>query len=203
MLKVHQQVYKHAVADKGLRSMLVPNELPTNDMLAATDVLVTDYSSIFIDFLATGRPVLFFTPDLADYENRRGFYLPFEDWPGPVCRELDELVANIKQLNTGGDDDPALVYRDKYTAARERYCADEDGAATARVIDVVFRGNEKDHDVRRGLLRRPDLGAHPPRRHVAQRHHAVGVVPARQHRPRALRRLRDVPDHLPARTAAT
>ena len=93
LLKVHQQVYKHAIADKGLQSMLVPNELPTNDMLAVTDVLITDYSSIFIDFLATGRPVLFYAPDIAEYESSRGFYLPFEDWPGPVCREIDELVA--------------------------------------------------------------------------------------------------------------
>jgi CDP-glycerol glycerophosphotransferase len=151
LLKVHQQVYKHAIADKGLQAMLVPNELPTNDMLSVTDVLITDYSSIFIDFLATGRPVLFYAPDIAEYESSRGFYLPFEDWPGPVCREIDELVARIKHLNTGSDEDPSIIYRDKYEAARRRYCTDEDGGAANRIIDIVFRGKESEYDVRRGF----------------------------------------------------
>ncbi len=57
LLKVHQHVYKFAMAHKDMREILVPNDIPTNEVLAATDVLVTDYSSIFIDFLATGRPV--------------------------------------------------------------------------------------------------------------------------------------------------
>jgi CDP-glycerol glycerophosphotransferase (TagB/SpsB family)/glycosyltransferase involved in cell wall biosynthesis len=151
LLKVHQQVYKHAIADKGLRTLLVPNDLPANDMLAVTDVLVTDYSSIFIDFLATGRPVLFYTPDIDEYESSRGFYLPFSEWPGPVCRELDEIVGHLKSLNSGGDDDAAVIYRDKYEAARQRYCAREDGQAARRVIDVVFRGKESQYDVRRGF----------------------------------------------------
>ena len=140
LLKVHQQVYKHAIADPALRDILVPNEIPANEMLGATDVLVTDYSSIFIDFLATGRPVLFFAPDIADYEATRGLYLPSAHWPGPVSRDLDQLVAEIKHLGSGSDDDPAVRSAAAYRAARERYCAREDGHAAERVVDAVFRG---------------------------------------------------------------
>jgi CDP-glycerol glycerophosphotransferase len=149
LLKVHQQVYKHAVAEKGLRDFLVPNDVPTNNVLAVTDVLITDYSSIFIDFLATGRPVLFYVPDIAKYESSRGLYLPLEEWPGPLCRELDELIGHIKRLDSGGEDDPAIAYADAYAAARERYCTLEDGQAANRIIDVVFRGRTADRDVRR------------------------------------------------------
>ncbi|HEY7007882.1 MAG TPA: CDP-glycerol glycerophosphotransferase family protein, partial [Jatrophihabitantaceae bacterium] len=151
LLKVHQQVFKHAVVDDALRTLLVPNDVATNDMLAVTDVLITDYSSIFIDFLATGRPILFFTPDMNDYESSRGLYVPPSGWPGPVCSELDDLVAHIKRLNTGTADDPVRVYADAYAIARDRYCPREDGHATERLIDAVFRGNEAHYDVRRGF----------------------------------------------------
>jgi CDP-glycerol glycerophosphotransferase len=151
LLKVHQQVYKHAIIEKDLRDILVPNDVPTNDVLAVTDVLVTDYSSIFIDFLATGRPILFYAPDIAQYESSRGLYLPLEQWPGPISRELDELVGQIKRLNTGDDGDAAVAYAGQYAAARERYCAREDGQASRRIIDIVFRGHAAGHDVRRGF----------------------------------------------------
>lgn len=148
LLKVHQQVHKHARTDAELRDFLVPNDVPTNEVLGVTDVLVTDYSSVFIDFLATGRPVLFYTPDLDDYGSSRGLYLPSEEWPGPVCRDLDELVGRIKQLGSNGAEDPAVSHADAYAAARERYCTREDGAAAARVVDVVFRGKTDGYDVR-------------------------------------------------------
>ena len=140
VLKVHQQVYKHAVDDPALREILVPNELPTNEVLGMTDVLITDYSSIFIDFLATGRPVLFFAPDLDDYAANRGLYLPVEDWPGPISRAVDGLVADINALGTGSAQDAAVTHADRYRSARERYCAREDGQAAERVVDIVFRG---------------------------------------------------------------
>jgi CDP-glycerol glycerophosphotransferase len=148
LLKVHQLVYKYAVQDPQLRDMLVPNEVPTNDVLAVTDVLVTDYSSIFMDFLATGRPILFFTPDLGTYEGARGLYLPLEQWPGPICTDIATLARNINALGTGAADDPAVAYSDAYAVAQKRYCSAEDGGAADRVIDIVFRGRETGYDVR-------------------------------------------------------
>ena len=56
LLKVHQQVYAFAAAEPRLAGRLVPNHLPTNAVLGITDVLVTDYSSIFFDFLARADP---------------------------------------------------------------------------------------------------------------------------------------------------
>lgn len=148
LLKVHQRVYKFAAADPDLRGILIPNEMPTNDVLAVTDVLVTDYSSIFIDFLATGRPVLFFTPDLNTYEDSRGLYLPLDQWPGPICPSVGELAGRLNALDTGALDDPAVAFADNYAAAQKRYTAREDGGAAQRIIDIVFREQEEGYDVR-------------------------------------------------------
>ena len=151
LLKVHQQVYKHAKDVADIREILVPNDLPTNEVLAVTDVLITDYSSIFIDFLATGRPVLFFAPDLREYRSTRGLNLPADQWPGPVTSDLDELIGYVKNLHTGAADDPVVAYTDQYATARERYCARENGSAANDVIDIVFRGRAAGPNVRRNF----------------------------------------------------
>jgi CDP-glycerol glycerophosphotransferase len=148
LLKVHQRVYRFAHADPAVRSALIPNEVPANEVLAVTDVLVTDYSSIFIDFLATGRPVLFYTPDLDEYAATRGLYLPPEQWPGPVSRDLAHLVTQLANLGSGDKQDPSAAYAAAYATARGRYCAHEDGGAAARVVDIVFRGARAGYDVR-------------------------------------------------------
>ena len=58
-----------------------------NELLLATDVLITDYSSLMFDFANTGRPMLFFTYDLEHYRDAlRGFYFDFERMPGPLLR---------------------------------------------------------------------------------------------------------------------
>lgn len=151
LLKVHQKVYERARNDPALRGVLVPNNIPTNDVLSVTDAVITDYSSIFIDFLVTGRPVLFYTPDLDDYAASRGLYLPPEQWPGPVCREIEQLVRHINDLGSGSDTDPSAAYAEAYETARMRFCAREDGNAAARIVDIVFRGATRDYDLRSGF----------------------------------------------------
>lgn len=148
LLKVHQQVYEFALEHPELADILVPNEIPSNEVLGVTDVLVTDYSSIFFDFLATGRPVLFLAPDLGAYDGYRGFYLDPEDLPGPVVRTVDDLARLLAAVGTGDGDDPQVTHRRAYDDAREQFASKEDGAAAERVIDVVFRGSTREHDVR-------------------------------------------------------
>jgi hypothetical protein len=125
--------------------------MPTNAVLAFTNVLVTDYSSIFFDFLASGRPVLFLTPDINDYAYYRGLYLEPQQWPGPVVATVAELAAEINGLGAS-DQAPQNPH---YAEMRDLITSHEDGHATARVIDVVFRGNSQQHPL--GELTTPAL----------------------------------------------
>ena len=75
LLKVHQAVYRAVRERVGNADFLVSNEIPTNLVLAVTDLLVTDYSSVFFDFLVSGRPLVHFVPDLDEYVDGRGLYL--------------------------------------------------------------------------------------------------------------------------------
>lgn len=138
LLKTHQVVHAFAAHLPQIRRFLVPNEVPTNLVLGITDVLVTDYSSIFFDFLATGRPIAFLVPDIGDYSGYRGLYLTPDDWPGPVTETVAELAGELRTIDESGMKPDVLR---RYENARERFVAHEDGNATARVIDIVFRGN--------------------------------------------------------------
>ncbi len=148
LLKVHQRVYDFAVAQPQLRELLVPNDIPTNAALGLTDVLLTDYSSIFFDFLATGRPVLFYLPDEANYTETRGLYLPPDELPGPVSHDIADVAAQLMSVGSGGDGDPLVTHRDVYARTRAAFASREDGSASRRVVDVIFRGRTEGYDVR-------------------------------------------------------
>jgi len=150
LLKTHQSVHKLAADRPELKRLLVPNEIPTNLVLGASDLLVSDYSSIFFDFLRTGRPIVFFTPDLADYAGTRGLYFEPEEWPGPVyesAREVGEQIARI----AADDDRVPEEARERYAAMQERFTPCEDGHAAERVVDIVFRGARDGYRLRTGL----------------------------------------------------
>ncbi|MGO1590524.1 MAG: CDP-glycerol glycerophosphotransferase family protein [Ancrocorticia sp.] len=67
-----------------------------NDLYAVADVLITDYSSVFFDYAALCRPVVFFMKDLANYRDHlRGFYMDLEDLPGPVVLDEEDLITKL------------------------------------------------------------------------------------------------------------
>lgn len=105
------------------------------ELLLASDVLITDYSSVFFDWAVLGRPVLFFTYDLDRYRDvLRGFYLDFEAVaPGPLLRDNDELVGALKSL-----DEVEARYRDRLAEFRATYAPRDDGGASDRVLDAFF-----------------------------------------------------------------
>ncbi|CAN5525354.1 hypothetical protein BH10ACT4_BH10ACT4_00890 [soil metagenome] len=156
LLKTHQVVHRYASDIPGLAGRLVPNEIPSNVILGITDLLVTDYSSIFFDFLATGRPIFFLAPDLADYAGYRGLYIDPADWPGPVSETVDKLAAAVNEFDRVGVTGVAAA---NYRAMQGKFVAREDGRATQRIVDIVFRGNTGGyavtpiaHDSRRTML---------------------------------------------------
>lgn len=73
--------------------------------LGRTVALVTDYSSLWVDYLHLDRPVIGAVPDLDDYAADRGLLLRPYDWwfPGPICRSVEELVAAVQDVLAGAD----------------------------------------------------------------------------------------------------
>lgn len=99
------------------------------DVLCATDLLITDYSSIILEYSLLGRPMLFFAHDLEDYVENRDLYMPYEEFvPGRIVRTFDELVDAIRRE----DYDTARV-----AAFARSHFSHFDSGATDRVIDLI------------------------------------------------------------------
>jgi CDP-glycerol glycerophosphotransferase len=150
LLKVHQVIYdvvRERTGDSGHRRFLVPNSLPTSDVLAVTDVLVTDYSSIFCDFGPTGRPVVHFVPDLDDYSSTRGLYVRDEELPGPVCSTTPDLLKLVDSALAGDFGFGSGASADGLHPA---FVSPQDGGVCERVVDVAMRDRpEADYRVLR------------------------------------------------------
>lgn len=65
------------------------------ELMLATDVLITDYSSVMWDFSLTKKPCLVFAPDLKEYKNERSFFTPPNEWPFPIAKNNNELEQKV------------------------------------------------------------------------------------------------------------
>jgi CDP-glycerol glycerophosphotransferase len=103
------------------------------DLYLASDVLVTDYSSVMFDFVVTDKPMVLLTPDLAQYRDvERGFYFDIESWaPGPMVTTTKDVVRLVADTTV-----VRATYSESRRAFRERFCPHDDGGASARVVDA-------------------------------------------------------------------
>lgn len=106
-------------------------------VLAASDVVITDYSSIYLDFLLTGRPIVFLPHDRESYLTReRGFYFDYDDdlvTPGPKCADWPSVLAALAALVEGQDE-----FARVRALCAERFHRHRDGAGCARVLDLAL-----------------------------------------------------------------
>ena len=100
------------------------------ELLCASDVLITDFSSSMWDFGLTKRPCFLYAPDLQQYIADRGFYTDPFSWPFPMAQSDDELAKNIM------DFDQAI-----YEKALEKHYSDfgsyENKDACAKVCQAI------------------------------------------------------------------
>jgi CDP-glycerol glycerophosphotransferase (TagB/SpsB family) len=67
------------------------------ELLPHVDILITDYSSIFIDFLLLNRPILFIPYDLEDYQTTRGLLYNYNNMtPGPKVFTQADLISHLE-----------------------------------------------------------------------------------------------------------
>ncbi|UPT42308.1 CDP-glycerol glycerophosphotransferase family protein [Streptomyces sp. WAC00303] len=105
-----------------------------SELLALTDVLITDYSSIMFDFALLDRPVVLYAPDLEAYAAERGSYFDLrEEAPGPVAATQEELFAALAELKKSD-----TRYADRRRDFVRRFGPYDRGDAARRIVAAVF-----------------------------------------------------------------
>lgn len=129
LVRGHSRTLRYGQDLAGDRLVDVTSYPSMTDLLLIADVLVTDYSSVMFDFAGTGKPIVFFTPDLAHYgTDLRGFYFDLiAEAPGPVVQDRDGLrdaILATRRSSSSRRDEPW----------RERFTPHDDGHAGERVV---------------------------------------------------------------------
>lgn len=97
MLRLHPHIYKNCKYKiKNNNIIDVSNYDDVNELMLVSDVLITDYSSLFYEFTFLEKSILFFAFDLDAYEKERGFYFEYEEYvPGKIIKSVNELVDSM------------------------------------------------------------------------------------------------------------
>lgn len=106
-------------------------------VLDAADALITDFSSVLIDFAVTGGPIVHLAPDEVTYAAEHGLYEPYpETAGGQVQRTWAEA---LERLSAVVEDGPARSEALAHSArVAQRFHAHHDGRSAARVVDRVL-----------------------------------------------------------------
>lgn len=104
------------------------------ELLLATDLLITDYSSVMFDFAILNRPIVIFAHDWEIYVRERGVYFDLVDEPpGAVARshaELETVLASHAYQSAGS--------MARLETFRSRFCSWDDGHASERVVEILW-----------------------------------------------------------------
>ena len=93
-----------------LSSSYVDTSIHFYNYLGSADALITDYSSVYIDFLAVDKPIAFILEDYEEYNDDRGFVFddPIKYMPGSHIYNLEELETFIQEIANGIDSTKSL-----------------------------------------------------------------------------------------------
>ena len=109
--------------------------IDTQELLFITDILITDYSSCFVDFLLRGNPIIFYVYDLEEYTKTQGFYYDYEEvTPGIKAYSELEVFQSIKKYLKNPDLD-----RDKRVKVKNMFHKYQDGNSSERVFHEIMK----------------------------------------------------------------
>ena len=138
VFKMHRFIKKKFLIPSEFSDCMVDaSKQDLNSLMYSADVLVTDYSSCFYDFLLLDKPVVFYCYDRAYYSATRGVQDDVRDVaPGPIAENFDELIVDLKKsLSERSHKQPKKMLID-----RARYGND---LASDIIIDRILFGEKE------------------------------------------------------------
>lgn len=126
LIKIHPMDALQNTTFKPYSNIIVikPREtsIPLYPLLGSCDFLLTDYSSVFIDYQILHKPIGFVMNDIEEYKNSRGLFIDDleKNLPGPILSNLSMLIDFIRNPYVVNNNFDYNIFFDKY--ASERIC---------------------------------------------------------------------------------
>lgn len=101
-----------------------------NNLLLITDLLITDYSSVIFEYSFMKKPIIFYVPDLQEYNSTRSFYYNYEEYMyGDMAKNQKELINEMKN---------AVIDEQKLEKFKEKFLNKCDGNSSKRFVDELI-----------------------------------------------------------------
>jgi len=112
----------------------IKKDLDIQELLFVTDILITDYSSVYVDYLLSNKPILFFIYDYEYYEkeNRGLEYNLKEIAPGPLIYTGKDLIETLKNISKIDEE-----YKPKRNKINKKFNKFQDGKSTERLLKYL------------------------------------------------------------------
>ncbi len=136
IIKPHQIEYRNLSKEQLAACKFISYQIDANSLLSIVDLVITDYSSIYFDYLVAQKPVLFYIPDFEEYKKSRGLYFSVDELPGPYAKTLDELSDFINNIDKVKEE-----YNEILDKTRAWACKYDDGNVSHKVLNILFDKN--------------------------------------------------------------
>ena len=128
--RLHPNVLADVIPDEAI-SMSKYSDM--QELIAAADILITDFSSCMFDMAIAEKACVLYAPDLKEYMKReRGLYFDIRELPFPIAQSMDELCDIIKNFDE-------IQYQERRRKFMTMIGSFEDGHAAERVCQYIYQ----------------------------------------------------------------
>ncbi|WP_238323323.1 CDP-glycerol glycerophosphotransferase family protein [Planococcus antarcticus] len=130
LIRLHPSIKEATNFTEHPRVLLVNDYPHLSDLLIVSDILITDYSSIPVEFSLLGKKMIFFTYDLVDYGKTQGIWAENSLYfPGPIVKTTSEVIEHIL--------DPEIDL-EKIDQFRNHWNTYSTGQSTCQLLTVIY-----------------------------------------------------------------
>ncbi len=134
MIRLHPNLSKLSHLLPSVEGVYNATNYPdVQELLAISDICISDYSSTAFEFAVTGKPSFIYATDIESYKRNRGLYFEVDKVPFPVATNGDELVERILDFNEKAYGESHEQFYVKVLGLKE------DGNASKAVAQVIIQ----------------------------------------------------------------
>jgi len=136
LLRAHHEVVKLMNINENDFMKNVSNYPNLNELMIASDILISDYSSIYFDFSIQAKPMICFAYDYEKYKKERGLYFDIrKELHDEEIKSEDDLINALLNINIEDRVKITEAFRDKYIQAY--------GDAGKKSLDLIYASIHK------------------------------------------------------------
>lgn len=132
LIRLHPHIQKKAGFITYNKQIVNASVIPDmQELLAAVDLLVTDYSNIMFEYMLTKRPCILYATDVEEYRKERDYYFELSELPFPLTTTTEELLREIEIFDR-------KRYEQKIETFKKCVGLHETGHAAADVAQIIL-----------------------------------------------------------------